>query len=252
MTRTINYSLVVLTALALLAFAGVAYADDSATSNDDTRPYVHTEEEREAQKAEAEARREETKDALEQKREEAKNALEQKREEAKDAMEERREEAKDAAELFRENTKSRIEERRDALQAAGIENATERISINMKRFLSIIETGVGRIEGITARIESRMAILETEGVDTSLAASHLVEAKASLATLSLKLADIRTTIDGITPETARETFASIRSLMQEAKDLLHEAAQSVREAVEALKDAVKEDGDDSDSTSDSE
>lgn len=135
---------------------------------------------------------------------------------------------------------STTKERREELRERGIDNASDRIIANLKRFIAVIEAGADRLTTIIERIESRMIKLEERGVDTSVAESHLDDAKESLRAVFVKIGDIKGEVESATSDNAREVLQKIRELLRAAKDDLKSAGTSIREAVQALKDAAGE------------
>lgn len=229
MTKTINYSLIIIALFtALFATTLIAHAEDTDVSVDASASVevgassggtMTPEERRAAAQAKLDAMKADRSTNIE-------------------ARQETRSDAQEARQENRAEIKTDIEARRDALKAKGLENATQRISFNIKRYVSLIETGADRLTRLIERIESRMATLKEHGADVSEVQVHIDVASATLVSVQANIDSIKAQVDAITVDTAKESFQAIRSTLSDTRDLLKEAAQSVRDAVQALKDAA--------------
>lgn len=225
MTKTITYSTVTLLAFALLFSATAAYAEDETdTTTNDSGTEVSDERTKPRPLPGVRAIRADNATATPAVRDRAATTT------VRDALQN----VRDRVQTFSSTTA----ERREALREQGIDNASDRIIANLKRFVAVIEAAADRLTTIIERIESRMAKLAEAGVDTSTAQTHLDNAKESLRAVYVKIGDIKGEVDAATSDTARETLENIRELLREAKDDLKNASQSIRQAVQALKDAA--------------
>lgn len=226
MTHTITYPLTFLIGAALLFTASIAYAEeDVATTNASVDASASVD---------VRLTPEERRDTMEDKREE-------KQETRKENIEVRQE--------TRAEVRTAIEARRDALKARGLENATDRIAHNIKRYLALLEAGAERLTGLVARIEARAEVLAEAGADVSNVRVHVAAAETAIASVYIKIDDIKGEAEAVTPDTARDVFQKIRASLSDAKGLLKDAAGSVRAAVTALKEAAAALDDDSDGDS---
>lgn len=266
MTKTFYYPLAAFLALALLFPLSIAFAEDGTTGGTDTtntatdgtsvsptgkpepRPLPTNAQKKERvqnQKAHMLDKREDVMD----KREDVRDHMEDvrdKREDVRDAMHnggvmDKREDVRDRMEDIRdkrEDVRDTLEDRREKLKERGLTNASDRIVLNLKRFIAILEAGANRMTGIIERIESHMEKLG-EDVDTTEAERHIEEAKESLRAVYVKIGDIKGEAEAVTPDTARDTYQKVKELLREAREDLKNAAQSIRNAVKALKEAAK-------------
>ena len=200
MTTTIKYSTTALLALALLMSAVPAYAEESNTGVRTTAS-VNVRADVQLTPQEREERREKV------------------REERMENIETRQE--------MRVEASANVEARRAELKARGIENAQERIAHNLKRFMSLLEAGAERLEGIIVRIEARAEVLAEAGADTSEVSAHIAVAETAIADMYIKLGDIKGEAAAVTADNAREVFQKIRAELIEAKELLQDAGASV-------------------------
>lgn len=130
----------------------------------------------------------------------------------------------------------------------GMERRVTLTEEQQNRFINLVrnvharmDAAIGRLENITGRLETRIAKLEAQGVDTSRALQPLNDAKNKLAearaVLDTAKADAE---DGIISDTPREAFKPAREQFATIRQSIRDAYILVRESVTALKDAVRE------------
>lgn len=116
------------------------------------------------------------------------------------------------------------------------------------RFINLIrntfarmDAAIDRLENVSTRIETRVAALEAEGVDTSLARAPLADAVNKLAEARAQLSQAQAQAEvGIVSDTPRERFMVAREQFKNIKQTIRDAYVLLREALAELKDAVME------------
>lgn len=116
------------------------------------------------------------------------------------------------------------------------------------RFINLVRNvydrmdgAITRLEGIVDRIEARVAILESQGIDTALALSPLGDAKNKLAEAKSALAQAKASAEtSIVSDTPKERFATVRNDFVNIRQAIRDSYILLREALAELKDAVIE------------
>ncbi len=97
----------------------------------------------------------------------------------------------------------------------------------------ILSATVERLEGIIARLESRMSKIRAEGGVTAESEKFVAEAKTHLGLAKAQIA-LFASVD-LTSDTYRENFVKIRNIAVEAKMHIREAHKSLSNALRVLK-----------------
>lgn len=114
--------------------------------------------------------------------------------------------------------------------------------INLVRNISQRMDGVvNRLADVTARLETRMSILESQGVDTASARTSLSDAQNKLGETRQALIEAQAHAEAaLMSETPRESFKSARTEFANVRSTIRDAYIFLRETVIKLKDAVEE------------
>lgn len=131
------------------------------------------------------------------------------------------------------------DEMREARQMQISENVQNRL-INLVDNITrrIIATEV-RFENIIARLDSRIAKLETEGVDTVATKERLNATKNSLENVKNSIKNLSSAARAITSEKPREAMAQIRTDLRTIQSQLRETHQGLIATVALLKEAIQ-------------
>ncbi len=151
------------------------------------------------------------------------------REAIKTQIEQKREEIKKQVEQRKEELKTKIEERKQLVNSKIDERLGDFIGKLEKRFDSAIE----RLEILVTRIESRIAKMDDEDIDTTKAKELLTDAKTKIATAKTSILAIGTKADEV-------LAGDVRALYPELKEVVAKAKTDVKSAHEALVLVVRE------------
>ena len=146
---------------------------------------------------------------------------------------ERRLEVKSNIETRKASTTLRNEARKASTTARRIEIQQDVAKRLAEHTGQVLTSTVERLENILARLESRIAKIKANGVDTSLPESFVVETKTHLSEARRSI-EIFASID-LTGDKAKENFQKIRETAAQVKVYLKEAQESLKKAVRALK-----------------
>ncbi len=135
-----------------------------------------------------------------------------------------------------------------AANSAAVERKASLSEAQQNRFINLVrnvhgrmEAAIMRLENITVRIETRVAKLEAEGIDTTEALAPLADAKNKLAEAKSMLSQAKNAAEtGLVSDNPRERFTAAREQFRNIRQSIRDAYILLREAVSALKDAVVE------------
>jgi hypothetical protein len=124
----------------------------------------------------------------------------------------------------------------------GLTQAQQDRFINLVRNVyTRLEAAANRLNNIVVRIDERIVILNSQGVDTSEALVPFNQAKSRLSAITSALQEAKASAEsGIVSDTPRERFTTARTQFLNIHKALREAFLLLRETVSALKDAAKE------------
>lgn len=152
--------------------------------------------------------------------------------EKKEEVEDRLEEVRAKVEEKRGEIKENWEERKEELK----ENAKNRIDAYIARLIDRINAAIDRLSKLAERIEERIAILESEGVDTSDAQALVDAAREHLKAAEEYLTDVSTlTADALASDTPRESISIVKEAIRAAAEEVREARADLKEAIRHLK-----------------
>ena len=101
-----------------------------------------------------------------------------------------------------------------------------------------IDASIRRLTNIADRLESRMRKLDARGIDTTDAATHVAQARQTLARLTERMSSIDQAVyDSVTSQTPRDTWQQVKPIFQNAATDLPSAHAALRAAVAALQAA---------------
>jgi chromosome segregation ATPase len=152
--------------------------------------------------------------------------------EKKEEVKDRLEEVRAKVEEKRGEIKEDWEERKEELK----ENAKDRIDAYIARLIDRINAAIDRLSKLAERIEERIAILESEGVDTSDAQASVDAAREHLEAAEEYLTDVSTlTADALASDTPRESISIVKEAIRAAAEEVREARADLKEAIRHLK-----------------
>ncbi|PIQ66829.1 MAG: hypothetical protein COV95_02020 [Candidatus Zambryskibacteria bacterium CG11_big_fil_rev_8_21_14_0_20_40_24] len=147
---------------------------------------------------------------------------------ATEQAQERRAEQEQRAETRQEN--------REIRRTEGRIRAEERIRNFSKSMIRRFESAIAWLEKMTERIETRIAKLKSEGVDTSVSERFVADAKDKIQIAKDKVSDLPTAIEeAMNTDDLRGSFERVRTLVKEAKDAIKEAHADLVKAINNLK-----------------
>lgn len=127
------------------------------------------------------------------------------------------------------------EERKTAVQ----EVSHERIFNLSRNVTDRLTSALLRMEKIGTRLETRIAKLQSLGIDTAPAEAKLSEAMVLISTTQGALASIASQQMALTGDDTREAFKAIRAEFITARDAIKQIHGLLRETVSLLKEAVR-------------
>lgn len=143
-----------------------------------------------------------------------------------------------AVERMRAKAETRAEtraERREALEST-VQDRVINLANNVTGRLT---AALDRMSNIAVRIDSRIAKLDTMGVETSLAKTRLAEAQKVIEDARTKLKNIPSIDNGIRGDAPRESFATIRAEFVIVRDLARQSHALLIDTVVILKEAMR-------------
>ena len=141
-----------------------------------------------------------------------------------------------------QNREDRVQERavvREERKAALDKRMQDRLVNLSSNIIARLTAATNRMDNIISRLDTRIAKLDADGVDTTLAKTKLEEAKKhqqSATDLLQSLDSVQSAVSGDTP---RESFQAIRSQFITIRDDIKQTRGTLKFTVTALKDAVK-------------
>ena len=209
--------------LGLMLLPIASFAETGSTTSTTTRASIKTE--------------------IEKRREEAKNKIDQNKQE----FELRKEEIKQGMETKREELKQKVEERKQMIDSKIEERLSKFISKLEERFNSAIE----RLEILVTRIESRIAKMDEEDIDTTKAKELLTEAKGKIEIAKTSILAIGTKADEVLAGDTRALYPELKTVVEKAKSDIKSAHEALINVVRELKPGFNKsrDGRDKNATS---
>jgi hypothetical protein len=132
-------------------------------------------------------------------------------------------------------------EARETRRAALTQDMQDRFINLIRNAYGRMDAAITRLENIATRLEERIALLEEDGVDTSLALQPLNDAKNKLEEAKSALAQAKANAENsIVSDTPRERFTVARQQFVNIRQAIRDAYILLRESVAELKDAVTE------------
>jgi len=120
--------------------------------------------------------------------------------------------------------------------------AQERVIKLAANMSNRFDATIARFSHISTRLESRIAKLNDEGIDTTIAVLELQNAKVTLDEARLSMLDIDAVVyNAVTSESPRTTWPAVRTNFREVHTKLLATHASLRQVVAALKDALQQD-----------
>lgn len=130
-------------------------------------------------------------------------------------------------------------EMRDARKATLTEAMQDRIINLIENVKNRLAAVVTRLEQISIRLESRIAKVRDTGIVTTEAEAELSKAKSSLEAARATLASLPSVPQTVRGETPRESFAVLRTELQQTRDLLRETHTHLTSTVVILTAAIR-------------
>ncbi len=103
-----------------------------------------------------------------------------------------------------------------------------------------LTAAINRMDNIIGRLDSRIAKLKAEGVNTIPAEETLTRAKENVIAAKATLASLSSPTQAIRGDSPRESFQMIKTQLGTVRDLLKETHRYLRETVGLLKTAIRE------------
>lgn len=148
---------------------------------------------------------------------------------------ERMEERQASSTLRQENRT----ELRNERQAALNELRQKRVLNLSANISNRMEAAISRLYNIVARLETRIATLKNNGVETSAAEAKLREAASYLSEAKALISNIDSLVNEATTSTEpQKRWANVRTTYQNTGSKIRSAHQALRETVALLKEAV--------------
>tara|TARA_B100000508_G_scaffold141059_1_gene145730 strand:+ start:2307 stop:2984 length:678 start_codon:yes stop_codon:yes gene_type:complete len=171
----------------------------------------------------------------EERREALQEQAAERRAEIASSTEARRAEFASTSEARKEAAQEVREERRIQLQA----QAQTRITNLAANMSNRMDAAIERLTNIADRLDSRIAKIQAEGVDTSAAEASLASARMSIDAAAAEIATIDTEVAAVVgSENVRTAWEGLKAKYQEIKNYIKTAHTELRNTVEALKTAV--------------
>lgn len=168
---------------------------------------------------------------LKKQREVIRAEMEQKLEEAKIKIEALRQEAKTKFQALKESIKNE----KDAAKA---KMAELRIT-GREQALIRFDNAVSRMNSLSDKLSALITKLSAKGINTTEAESYLGTAKAKIADVSNKIAQMNALLAKSAGELTAENKTTLRTLAQDTQTLIKEAHSALISGVKSLKDQVK-------------
>lgn len=123
-----------------------------------------------------------------------------------------------------------------ALRKANLaENIKERVLNRAEHAAGLLDAMIARLNGLALRIESRITLLNEDGVDTSAAEAALADAVTAVDEAESAVADLKAGFTAaLESENPREALQALKPTGEAAKTAIREAHQALMEAVKAL------------------
>jgi chromosome segregation ATPase len=142
-------------------------------------------------------------------------------------------------EIRREATLQDREERQETRRVEAENRIRAHIGAMLRRFNAAIDW----LEKISERIESRIAKLKEDGVNTSEAEGYLNEAKTEIAEAKSAVSSLSEAAEeALSAESLREAFQRVRELVQTARESIKDAHAALIKAVRSLKPGINRGG----------
>lgn len=120
---------------------------------------------------------------------------------------------------------------KDGEQKKRFEQASKKAHAVVER----LNAAIARVQKLSDRLSERLTKLEAEGVVTTSARAHLVEAKAKLSLATTQVASIKLSIE--TTRAAAATTTATTTVKTESKEAFKQVHEQVKEATKTIKEA---------------
>ncbi len=129
-----------------------------------------------------------------------------------------------------------LNEKKEALA----DSVKDRIAAYATRMIARLQAAINRLSELADRVDSRIATLEDEGIDTATASELVTEARASLNSASSLLEDPDTLIESILTDTAREHVSIVKEALRAAVEDIRDARSFLSQALDSLQEHSEE------------
>ncbi len=147
-------------------------------------------------------------------------------------------EERQASSTLRQEARTEL---RNERQAALNELRQKRVLNLSANISNRMEAAISRLYNIVARLETRIATLKNNGVDTAAAEAKLREAANHLSEAKALISNIDSLVNDATTSTEPQNrWANVRTTYQNTGSKIRSAHQALRETVALLKEAVIE------------
>ncbi len=224
-----NISVLALGLALSLMFSTTVFAEDDAETNTAKSAVENT---KQLIKERAEA----VKQNLELEREAAKNKVEALREQQKTEMETVREQKKNELEALKEERKAEFKKITEEKKDAKRKTTEDRLEKVIKKAVERLNENIAKLEGVSKRIETRLATLKTAGKNTVEAEKLIADAKAKIQLAKdgiAKLPAIQT--DGMTAEKLSEGLVQVKIALKEIELNLKSVRDNLSKAIGSIK-----------------
>lgn len=262
MQKYIKYSSLIF--VGILAFASLAYAEETTTAVPPQNPSVtspqpfgairkelkdkkmeikdqkaelkdQAAQDKELFKKEMEAKKEEFKAQIEQSREDIKNAMEAKKAEFKKLVDAKKEELKAKADALREKIKTDLTKIRDEKKRQTTQNIIDKVAELNTKAVTNLNNLTDQIEEALLRIEARANAAEIKGIDVSKTKAEIVKAKALVVQVRALILTQSTKVY----TTNITTDAALKNAMSRVKESLNGDIKVLRDKVKTLHEATR-------------
>lgn len=224
-----NISVLALGLSLSLMFSTTVFAEDDAETSA-TKTAVENTKQLIKERAEA------VKQNLEIERETAKNKVEALREQKKTEIETLREQKKNELEALKAERKSEFKKIKDEKKDEKRKATEDRLEKIVERVTERLNENIKKLEGVSKRIETRLALLKTAGKDTTEAEKLIADAKAKIQLAKdgiAKLPAIQT--DSMTAEKLSEGLVQVKIALKEIELNLKSVRDNLSKAIGNIK-----------------
>lgn len=136
---------------------------------------------------------------------------------------------------------ARKDDRRETLLSEMAKRAQMKFDLIVRR----LSTAIDRLDNISGRIDTRIAKLKTDGIDTSIMESLHATAKtkvntANTAVKAIVMPTLPSTAENTTPQAINDLLKSTRTEVKAAEDAIKEAQRALNAVVVEMKNKGKE------------